>query len=174
MNVANPSGGGAGSAWRCISIGCRPCRLVWNLLHNRVRYIERGAQRDPEAEKKCATALARALRQLGVNANLRPAPANTAQQPVVKFENAEKTVPRGLKPMSISSHFRHGEKTLPIPFRIRAAISDAPEASQHRYCGRGETHSHNIPRSSGSRYQHPDPYFCPAVALFFNTRTTGK
>jgi len=48
----------------------RLCRLVWKILHDRVRYIEQDLYRDPKAVQQRARSLARALRHLGYNVNL--------------------------------------------------------------------------------------------------------
>lgn len=50
----------------------RLCRLVWKILHDGVRYIEQGLDRDPKAVKQRARNLARALRRLGYNVTLQP------------------------------------------------------------------------------------------------------
>ena len=41
------------------------CRVVWKVLHDGVRYEERGDRRDPRAEKRRATKLLRELKTLG-------------------------------------------------------------------------------------------------------------
>jgi transposase len=56
------------------AIAHRLCRLVWKILHEKVRYVEQGAQRDPKALKKRLHHVARALRQLGYDVNLDIAP----------------------------------------------------------------------------------------------------
>jgi transposase len=50
----------------------RLCRVVWKILHEGVRYIEHGEQRDPKAKKQRAQALARALRKLGYSVEITP------------------------------------------------------------------------------------------------------
>ena len=50
----------------------RLCRLVWKILHDGVRYIEQGLDRDPKAVKQRARTLARALSRLGYNVTLQP------------------------------------------------------------------------------------------------------
>jgi hypothetical protein len=50
----------------------RMCRLVWKILHDKVCYVEQGAQRDPEAAKQRAKVLARQLRRLGYNFQMTP------------------------------------------------------------------------------------------------------
>lgn len=52
------------------AIAHRLCRLVWKILHERVRYIEQAAQRDPKALKQRLYTMARSLRELGYNVNL--------------------------------------------------------------------------------------------------------
>ena len=51
----------------------RLSRLVWKILHDGVQYIEQSIDRDPEARRKRAATLARALRRLGYDVNLKPA-----------------------------------------------------------------------------------------------------
>jgi transposase len=41
------------------------CRVIWKILHDGVRYEERGGQRDPRAVKRRATRLLRELKALG-------------------------------------------------------------------------------------------------------------
>lgn len=60
------------------AIAHRLCRLVWKILHEKVRYIEQGAQRDPKALKQRLYGMARSLRQLGYNVNLDIAPPDSA------------------------------------------------------------------------------------------------
>jgi transposase len=60
------------------AIAHRLCRLVWKILHEKVRYIEQGAQRDPKALKQRLYSMARSLRQLGYNLNLDIASPNSA------------------------------------------------------------------------------------------------
>ena len=54
----------------------RICRLVWKILHDGVRYIEQGLDRDPKAVKQRARTLARALRNLGYTVTLQPTQPN--------------------------------------------------------------------------------------------------
>ena len=60
------------------AIAHRLCRLVWNILHDGVRYIEQGEYRDPKAKKQRARALARALRKLGYDVQITPTEPVTA------------------------------------------------------------------------------------------------
>ena len=60
------------------AIAHRLCRLVWKILHEKVRYIEQGAQRDPKALKQRLYGMARSLRQLGYNVNLDIEPLHSA------------------------------------------------------------------------------------------------
>ncbi len=60
------------------AIAHRLCRLVWKILHERVRYIEQAAQRDPKALKQRLYNLARSLRELGYNVNLNIARPDSA------------------------------------------------------------------------------------------------
>jgi transposase len=57
----------------------RLCRLVWKILHDGVRYVERSAQRDLKAAKKRAQLLVRSLRKLGYHVNLTPIIPTAAQ-----------------------------------------------------------------------------------------------
>lgn len=54
------------------AVAHRLCRLVWKILHEGVRFVEHGIQRDPKARKKRAQALAHALRELGYRVQLTP------------------------------------------------------------------------------------------------------
>ena len=54
------------------AVAHRLCRVVWKILHDEVRYVEQGTQRDPKARKNRAQALAHALRQLGYKVELTP------------------------------------------------------------------------------------------------------
>jgi len=54
------------------AIAHRLCRLVWKIPHEAVPYVEQGAYRDPQARKRRARALARALRKLGYNVAITP------------------------------------------------------------------------------------------------------
>ena len=60
------------------AIAHRLSRLVWKILHEKVRYIEQGAQRDPKALKQRLYGMARSLRQLGYNVNLDIEPPDSA------------------------------------------------------------------------------------------------
>jgi len=60
------------------AIAHRLCRLVWKILHEKVRYIEQAPQRDPRAIKQRLYSMARSLRLLGYNVNLEIAPPNFA------------------------------------------------------------------------------------------------
>ena len=62
------------------AVAHRLCRVVWKILHDKVRYVEQGINRDPKARANRARTLARALRQLGYKVELTPltpAPAQT-------------------------------------------------------------------------------------------------
>ena len=49
------------------AIAHRLCRVLWEILHEGVRFIEQGKEPDPQAKKHRARMLARALRRLGYN-----------------------------------------------------------------------------------------------------------
>jgi transposase len=52
------------------AVAHRLCRVVWKILHDKVRYVEQGVNRDPKARANRARTLARALRQLGYKVEL--------------------------------------------------------------------------------------------------------
>jgi transposase len=54
------------------AIAHRLCRLVWKILHEGVRFIERDCEADPRAKKKRAQMLLRALRKLGYEVTITP------------------------------------------------------------------------------------------------------
>jgi transposase len=47
------------------AIAHRLCRVVWKILHEGVRFIEKGSEPDPQTKKKRARMLVQALRRLG-------------------------------------------------------------------------------------------------------------
>ena len=47
------------------AVGHHLCRVIWKVLHDGVRYQERGSRRNPKADKRRATRLARELKALG-------------------------------------------------------------------------------------------------------------
>ncbi len=54
------------------AIAHRLCRLVWKILHEGVRFIERDCEADPRAKKQRAQMLVRALRKLGYQVTITP------------------------------------------------------------------------------------------------------
>ena len=54
------------------AIAHRLCRITWKILHQGVRYEERGPRFNPKADQRRATSLLRQLRQLGYAVNLTP------------------------------------------------------------------------------------------------------
>ena len=56
----------------------RLCRLIWKILHERVRYEERGPAVSVEAKKVRARKMIRELRSLGYRVELSPAPSTPA------------------------------------------------------------------------------------------------
>lgn len=54
----------------------RLCRLIWKILHERVRYEERGPAVSAEAKKVRARKMIRELRSLGYRVELAPAPSS--------------------------------------------------------------------------------------------------
>jgi transposase len=61
------------------AIAHRLCRLVGKILHEKVAYIEYGADRDPKAKKQRAQTLARSLRKLGYKVEITPLRLTTAE-----------------------------------------------------------------------------------------------
>jgi transposase len=55
----------------------RLCRLIWKILHERVRYEERGPAVTAEAKKVRARKMIRELRSLGYRVKLLPAPSSS-------------------------------------------------------------------------------------------------
>jgi transposase len=54
-------------------------RLVWKILHDRVRYIERGPESDPSAQRRRAHKMVQALRRLGYKVEISSLNAQHAQ-----------------------------------------------------------------------------------------------
>jgi transposase len=54
------------------AVAHRLCRVVWKILHERVRFIEYGIEPDPQAKKRHARRLAQALRKLGYQVTITP------------------------------------------------------------------------------------------------------
>jgi transposase len=54
------------------AIAHRLCRLVWKILHEGVRFIERDCEADPGAKKQRVQMLVRALRKLGYQVSITP------------------------------------------------------------------------------------------------------
>jgi hypothetical protein len=61
------------------AVAHRLCRVVWKILHEGVRFIEQGRQPDPQAKRKRAQMLARALRKLGYEVAITPINLATAE-----------------------------------------------------------------------------------------------
>ena len=59
------------------AITYRPCRLIWKILHQQVRYEERGPAVSAEAKKIRARKMIRELRSLGYSVELIPHAPNT-------------------------------------------------------------------------------------------------
>jgi len=64
----------SGAIW---AVAHRLARLVWKILHENVRYIEQGENTTPQAQKRRAQKLTRALRKLGYSVTL----TSVASQP---------------------------------------------------------------------------------------------
>jgi transposase len=62
-----------GAIW---AIAHRLGRLVWKILHQQVRYVERGEETTPQARKRRAQKLTQALRKLGYAVTLNPLTPN--------------------------------------------------------------------------------------------------
>jgi transposase len=61
------------------AVAHRLCRVVWKILHERVRFIEYGIEPDPQAKKRHARRLAQALRKLGYDVTITPINLATAE-----------------------------------------------------------------------------------------------
>lgn len=70
------------------------CRVIWKVLHDGVRYEERGGQRDPKAVRRRAAKLARELRELGYEVRKVPTP-QVSNRPTLEIPKAPQ--PRGCK-----------------------------------------------------------------------------
>ena len=57
------------------AIAHRLCRLVWKILHERVRFVEAGSEPSPRAKRQRAQRLPRSLRRLGYQVTVNPLPA---------------------------------------------------------------------------------------------------
>jgi len=64
-----PRLGYKGALW---AVAHRLCRLVWKILHDQVRYIEQGSETNPQAKKRRAQKLTKALHKLGFNVAITP------------------------------------------------------------------------------------------------------
>jgi hypothetical protein len=65
------------------AIAHRLCRVLWKILHERVRFLEQGSEPDPKTKKQRARTLARALRNLVYNVaitSVDPATAESGMQ----------------------------------------------------------------------------------------------
>jgi transposase len=54
------------------AIAHRLCRVVWKILHERVRFIEQGSEPNPKLRNQRARMLTRALRRLGYDVAITP------------------------------------------------------------------------------------------------------
>jgi len=60
------------------AVAHRIAKVIWKVLHDKVRYIERGPRAlDPQAMKRRVTALARQMRKLGYTIELKPLAGTT-------------------------------------------------------------------------------------------------
>jgi hypothetical protein len=66
-----------GHAQAIAAITHRLCRLIWTILHQGVRYEERGPSVSDEAKKVRARKMIRELRCLGYRVELLPAPSSS-------------------------------------------------------------------------------------------------
>lgn len=57
------------------AIAHRLCRVVWKILHERVRFIEQGSEPNPKLRNQRVRTLARALRRLGYDVAITPTKA---------------------------------------------------------------------------------------------------
>ncbi len=62
---------------QCRAITHRLCRLIWKILHQCVRYEERGPAVSAEAKKVRARKMICELRSLGYSVELAPAPSSS-------------------------------------------------------------------------------------------------
>jgi transposase len=62
------------------AIAHRLCVLIWKILHEGVRFIERGAATTPEAAKRRAQKLMQALRKLGYSVEIKPTQPATMEE----------------------------------------------------------------------------------------------
>ena len=67
------------------AIAHRLCRVVWKLLHERVRFIEQGSEPNPKLRNQRARILARALRRLGYDVAITP--TNPGTQNAMRVES---------------------------------------------------------------------------------------
>ena len=63
--------------WRGTAIAHRLCRLIWKILHQGIRYEERGPAVSAEAKKVRARKMIRELRSLGYRVEPLPAPSSS-------------------------------------------------------------------------------------------------
>ena len=60
------------------AVAHRIAKVIWKVLHDKVRYIERGPRAlDPQAMKRRVTALTRQMRKLGYTIELKPLAGTT-------------------------------------------------------------------------------------------------
>jgi hypothetical protein len=60
------------------AVAHRLCRIAWKILHQGVRYEERGTQPNPQAIRQRTNRLIRALRELGYQVQLTTATCGDA------------------------------------------------------------------------------------------------
>jgi hypothetical protein len=122
----------------------RLCRLIWKILHERVRYEERGPAVSVEAKKVRARKMIRELRSLGYSVKLLPPPAGNPAWLGKIFD------PGWFEKRRESSLFRHY-----FANRRRVVAVNAPAVSARRACcWRVELRDH---RSNGMEAQLLDP-----------------
>ena len=71
-----PRLGYQGAVW---AIAHRLCRVVWQVLHEKIAFVEQGSEPDPKRKRQRATALLRSLRKLGYNVLVIPASSGAAE-----------------------------------------------------------------------------------------------
>jgi len=59
----------SGAIW---AMAHRLARLVWKLLHDNLRYVEKGDNASPQVQKRRAQRLTQAFRKLGYTVTLTP------------------------------------------------------------------------------------------------------
>ena len=59
------------------AVAHRLCRVVWKILHEGVQFVEQGSESDPRRKHQRALKLARTLRRLGYEVEIKFAPTKS-------------------------------------------------------------------------------------------------